>query len=98
MRTRLINHEVMELLYRLGIHNWKLSEPEKAYLHRFVFLSIQRGMETLGIPIEEQDPLLPTEMIRPPLFDRVPPMPRVTHVDEILGQVTEVVKTNGRHI
>jgi hypothetical protein len=94
IRTRLLNHEVTELLHRLGIHNWRLSEPERAYLHRFVYLSLVRGFETLGLKVEEQDPLLPYDIIRPPLFDRVPPMPPVIQPSDILD-TTDVIRTNG---
>jgi hypothetical protein len=95
IRSRLINHEVTELLHRLGIHNYRLSDPERAYLHRYVYLSVIKGLHTLGVPVQEQDPLLPESIVRPPLFDRVPPMPPTIQADDILADITEVVETNG---
>lgn len=99
VRTRLVNHEVTELLHRLGIHNERLSDPERAYLHRYIFLSIMRGFTTLGIRIEEQDPILPAEVIPVPFLDRVPQMPPTIEAQDILDDpdITEVVVTNGRH-
>lgn len=94
IRTRLLNHEVTELLHRLGVHNWRLSEPERVYLHRFIYLSIVRSCETLGLRVEEQDPLLPIDVIRPPLFDRVPPIPPFIGTEDILDN-TDVIQTNG---
>ena len=94
VRSRLINHEVVELLHRLGIHNWKLSDPERAYLHRYVYLATLQAFETLGILVEDQDPLPPQHIIPPPLFDRVPPMPPTVEAKDLLEE-TGVIKTNG---
>jgi hypothetical protein len=95
VRSRLVNHEVIELLHRLGCHNWKLSEPENAYLCRYLFLSVLQGLKTLGIPVENQDPVLRPEVIPVPFFDRVPPMPPTIEANDILEDITEVVAANG---
>ena len=99
VRTRLVNHEVIEFLHRIGSHNWKLSEPEAAYLQRYIYLSVLRGLHTLGVPVDEQDRLLPPEVIPVPFLDRVPSMPPTVAVEDILEQdITEVVITNGHGV
>src|SRR5438045_2450483 len=67
--SRFINAQVVEYLAQLGMHNWRLSEDERFFLHRYLYLSTLEAFKTLGIRYTEQDPLVPTERVFP---DRLP--------------------------
>lgn len=94
LRSRYVNAQVTELIHRLGIHQWRLAEEEKYFLHRYLYDSVLHGLKVLGINVENQDPLIPTTA--QPEFVRVPKMPQVIKADDILDQITEVVSTNGQ--
>lgn len=59
--SRQVNAQVVEYLARLGMHNWRLSDDERFFLHRYVYLSTLEALKTVGIRYTEQDKLLPVE-------------------------------------
>jgi hypothetical protein len=73
IRSRYVNQQVTELIYRLGVHQWRLSEEERFFLHRYLYDSVLHSLSVLGIRVENQDPPLPTTAQSE--FLRVPGIP-----------------------
>jgi len=99
LRSRYINAQIVEYLARLGMHTWRLSEDERFFLHRYLYLSTLEAFRTLGIPYTEQDPPLPTESVIP---QQVPELLRVPTIATLHEDDTQVIpmpirETNGRH-
>lgn len=78
LRSRFVNAQVAEMMARLGMHSWRLSDDERFFMHRYLYLSVLETFRTLGIPYTEQDKVLPTENAMPlqvPEFMRIPAIP-----------------------
>ncbi len=84
--SRFINAQIVEYLARLGMHNWRLSDDERFFLHRYLYLSTLEAFRTLGIRYIEQDPLLKTDGIIP---QQVPDLLRVPTIPP--EDITEIV-------
>jgi hypothetical protein len=67
--SRFINGQVVEYLAKLGWHNWRLSEDERFFIHRYLYLSTLEAFRTLGIRYTEQDQLIPPNEV---FTDRLP--------------------------
>ena len=90
--SRFINGQVVELMARLGMHNWRLSDDERFFLHRYVYLSVLEAFRTLGIRYTEQDPLRKTDDVLP--SRDLPELLRVMQIPND-PDMTEVVQING---
>lgn len=76
--SRFINAQVAETMARLGMHTWRLSDDERFFMHRYLYLSVLETFRILGIPYREQDPVLQSDKIMPrqvPELFRVPTIP-----------------------
>jgi len=84
--SRFINGQIVEYLARLGMHNWRLSDDERFFLHRYLYLSTLEAFRTLGIRYTEQDRLIPPERVFP---DRLPEGLRLPPVAPIIQPFEE---------
>lgn len=97
--TRFVNGQVVELIARLGMHNWRLSDDERFFLQRYIYLSVLEAFRTLGIRYTEQDPLLHAERVLP---QQVPEFLRIPAIPEPVEDATQAIqipieRLNGQH-